>query len=1018
MKKTYLRVKWFGLFIATFIFHSANAVNYYFSASEGDDSRTDQQVHNPKTPWKSLDKLNKLFASLHGGDSVLLKRGDVFEGFVNMIQSGSPSAPIVLSTYGSGDRPIVNGFIIPNGWTNAGGGIWEKIIRAGNNAVSILLLNGVEQGVGRYPNRSVANDGYLNFESFSGTSSITDNELNSVPDWTGGEIVIRKNRWVLDRNFITQHDGNTIRYISESGYAPSANFGYYIQNHLKTLDQVGEWYYKKNENKLGIYLGQNPNAALVEVSVVDRLLGISGQQHLVIEHISFRGAGVSAIEIRNAQHIKINDCNILYSGTDAVTVSDTDALTIENSEIDHTHNIALNITDCNNTVIRKNSITNTGTIPGMGKGDSGSYEAILISGNNNLISFNQIDSTGYIPITFSGNEVSVMNNFISNFLLVKDDGGGIYTWNNGNNPPVNYNREITGNIIINGRGAGAGTDHPEQVFVHGIYMDDNAGNVTIQGNTVAGCGTYGIFIHNAHDIIIQGNTLINNQSQLVLEHDNIAPNSPVRNIRVTKNVLFSTYSFQEVAKYKTISNDLGNFGFFDSNFYCRPMDDRFIISTTYQNNGNYYQAELDLDGWKALYQKDLNSKPTPVNIMPYRINNIIGGNQYDNGNFNNNAGGLYVYSQAGNSIASWSNGGLMDGGSLKLAFSPLTGTSNHASLIIGIGQVYANKNYILRFSLAGSNEHRSLETFLRKSLSPYQDLSERKLRGITSSRTENEVIFTPSASEADASIVFDIQEQGVPLYMDNIQLYEASVSKTNPADSIRFEYNASSVSKVIVLDGTYVDAKSNSYTGSITLEPFASVVLIRQSSLLYALPSAFLSFTGRRENNTVMLQWDTENNGQDGYFEVERSLDGPGFIKIGMVAASNNAGKHTYSYTDMYPGNTKMYYRIKWVRKPAADLYTSILYFSLLSGSAINLEDNIDIVPNPASNKIKIFVRSSFIHVPGELLIQSVTGSTVNNLHVVTNEEVNIDISSIAPGTYIVSFISKKQFLRAKFVKY
>ena len=52
-----------------------------------------------------------------------------------------------------------------------------------------------------------------------------------------------------------------------------------------------------------------------------------------------------------------------------------------------------------------------------------------------------------------------------------------------------------------------------------------------------------------------------------------------------------------------------------------------------------------------------------------------------------------------------------------------------------------------------------------------------------------------------------------------------SVTVSDP-DKIRFEYNASTSSKVVSLDGSYVDVKGAKYNGSITLAPYTSAVLM------------------------------------------------------------------------------------------------------------------------------------------------------------------------------------------------
>src|SRR5690349_9459510 len=98
----------------------ANATNYYFSSSQGDDSRSFSDAQNSSTPWKSIDKLNAIFPSLQPGDKILFKSGNTFYGAIVTGQSGTSSAPITFSSYGSGAKPVISGFTTLTNWTSLG----------------------------------------------------------------------------------------------------------------------------------------------------------------------------------------------------------------------------------------------------------------------------------------------------------------------------------------------------------------------------------------------------------------------------------------------------------------------------------------------------------------------------------------------------------------------------------------------------------------------------------------------------------------------------------------------------------------------------------------------------------------------------------------------------------------------------------------------------------------------------------------------------------------------------------
>src|SRR5438094_4151506 len=109
--------------MACFVLLHAQAATYYLSSVSGDDSRSASQARNPATPWRTVNKLNAYFSNLQPGDSVLFKRGETFYGQLDIGQSGTATAPIVISAYGSGAKPILTGFTTVSDWASLGSGI-------------------------------------------------------------------------------------------------------------------------------------------------------------------------------------------------------------------------------------------------------------------------------------------------------------------------------------------------------------------------------------------------------------------------------------------------------------------------------------------------------------------------------------------------------------------------------------------------------------------------------------------------------------------------------------------------------------------------------------------------------------------------------------------------------------------------------------------------------------------------------------------------------------------------------
>ncbi len=81
---------------------SARATTYYVSQS-GNDSWTGT---SDSEPWQTLTKASTI--TYGAGDQILLKCGDTWNEELHPGGSGTPSSPIVIGSYGAGDKPIID----------------------------------------------------------------------------------------------------------------------------------------------------------------------------------------------------------------------------------------------------------------------------------------------------------------------------------------------------------------------------------------------------------------------------------------------------------------------------------------------------------------------------------------------------------------------------------------------------------------------------------------------------------------------------------------------------------------------------------------------------------------------------------------------------------------------------------------------------------------------------------------------------------------------------------------------
>lgn len=591
------------IFIALLPFFVEAQTAYYVS-NEGSSSNNGTST---STTW-DLAKVNS-FTGFVAGDQILFKKGETFYGSITVNNSGSSGSPITYGSYGEGSNPVITGFTTVSAWTDLGGNIWESSDAVSTlSSCKVVAIDNVNTPAGRYPNSD-----WLTYQSFSGGTSITSSSLTGTPDWTGATAVIKKFRYVIDVVPITGQSGSTLTYSNSSGNDGQNGYGFFIENDSRTLDTQNEWYYDPSSNKIQVYSASEPTN--VKVSSLDNLFYISGESYIVVDGLDFNGANAEAFYLANADNLTVENCNLNfnYNGFKGYQVGNSSTnVIIQNNSINHTNNDAINLgSEFAGVTVSGNVITNTGVLEGMAASGQTRWGMNLI-GNNYTIENNEVDSTGYVGIGFNGSGVLVNENFVNNFCLTADDGGGIYTGNN------QTGVIISNNIILNGIGNYSGTTYTTPA-ANGIYCDDNSSGMTLLNNSIANVAFAAIFLHQAKDIEVRGNTTFNAHIGLLVDRDNTTEHTTGINVKNNVFVGNSTGSMNTLAdqismwfKTKYTGDDITTFGTVDSNYYARPIDDNnTLMGTVYDVADTYYT----LSSWQSYTGYDAHSNSSPKDVV-------------------------------------------------------------------------------------------------------------------------------------------------------------------------------------------------------------------------------------------------------------------------------------------------------------------------------------------------------------------------------------------------------------------
>jgi len=560
---------------------------YYVSSTDGSDSDSGL---TESLAWQTLTKLNAFtFAS---GDQILFRKGDTFYGSITV-----PRSTLAFGAYGTGSNPIISGFETVSGWTDQGNGIYRASTTA-SNTCNMVTVNGVNTPKGRYPKT-----GWLTFESFVNRTSITDNQLTNSPNWTGAEVVMVVDKWTIDRSLITNHTNSTINYTAGGSHSFEASGGYkyFIQNDLKTLTALGDWYC--DGTYMYMYFGaNNPSSYVVKAAKIENLITLNLKNTITISNLTIEGSNTYGMFFSVCSGISITNCAIKSIGHTGIFGYGSNTISVDNCSINNNNNAGIDI-DAASTSISNCEVDSSGVHSGMLPYSGGSSLAmgIKVRSTGGLIEYCRVTNSGYNAISYYNSGFIVRYNVIDGCNYLLTDGGAIYTWLN--DPTIIWSGvKVYNNIILNSN-------------ANGLYCDNATNGIELYNNTIVSCAKWGFHSNDIFNVSLHHNTFYKSALAGFQLSTTNTVSGYTHNDTITNNVIVnSPLPNAVIYEYSSNTNDIINFiGTSDYNTLIGSSSNTNDFLNWFTTPGWSY-TRRSFAGWKTLTSKEANSTYTSIDL--------------------------------------------------------------------------------------------------------------------------------------------------------------------------------------------------------------------------------------------------------------------------------------------------------------------------------------------------------------------------------------------------------------------
>lgn len=175
------------------------------------------------------------------------------------------------------------------------------------------------------------------------------------------------------------------------------------------------------------------------------------------------------------------------------------------------------------------------------------------------------------------------------------------------------------------------------------------------------------------------------------------------------------------------------------------------------------------------------------------------------------------------------------------------------------------------------------------------------------------------------------------------------------------------------------------------------------------IPVTLTGFWADLKSKEIQLTWEATYETNFKEYQVEKSLDGTNFSKIGTVKGTNSPA---YIFHDLdVPAGGIAYYRLRMV-----DIDGKAEYSSTVAVRISGMISNCFVYPNPSKGDISIRLNST-LSEPSAVRIYDITGKQVSTIKVAKGiSKINMRGCALAPGRYVVRITNNRQLFTESFI--